>query len=209
MSGTRESRMRAAHRTADAYEALGFPDTKECRNPDCPYPNPQPINKFSTKTRRWTDGRVVTYPTSWCKRCANKRKKERRDRLKAEDPKALRAREKKYRKRYIANDPEAHKEYQRIWANGKSRANGVPERKWEYREATDGVKDKRLPLTDEFCTWLGSLVLSKLEKDLYLSRGYLVKYAHGACATISLGFADRILMQVNDGHALTDFWPDV
>jgi hypothetical protein len=208
LPGTRESRMRAAHRTADAFEELGLPETRRCCCPEHEGENPLPMENFPLKTRKWTDGRVVKFPSSQCKACLNRKKRERRERRMREEPEEVRKQEKKHRDAYINRDPGAHREYQRIWYDAQRRANGVPKRDFSYRKGTDSSPDKQLEVVPEFKEWLKKQNVTGLEKDLELAKTTLAKHANGGRAKITLGLADRVIMHVNDGTELTDFWPD-
>lgn len=208
LPGISESRLKAAHRTADAYEALGFPETRRCCSPDHEGENPAPIVDFPLKTRKWTDGRVVKYPSSQCRDCQNRKKRKLREWQKREDPEGLRKKEKKYREDFINRNPGAHREYQRIWCDGQRRANGASQRTYSYREGTDAKPDKRLVVTPEFKEWLKRQNPTDLERVLGLGNGTLSKHANGGRAKITLGLVDRVIMHVKDGTELTDFWPD-
>jgi len=162
---------------------------------------------FPLKTRRWADGRTVKYPHSQCRDCLNLAKRERRDKLKKEDPEELKRREKAYRESYKDKDREAFREYQRIWSDGQRRKAGVTPRNWNGgKRAPDKVREY-VPCTDEFREWLYSQNMQGIERALDQARGTIHHFACGERKTLTLDLAERILRYVNDGKTLDDFWP--
>jgi hypothetical protein len=209
-----KSRLETAHRIADAWEELGLPETKKCNHPKHEGPNPQPISNFHLKVRRWSDGRVVRYPHGFCKDCVNRDGRERRAKLKRENPEEYKKRNARWRTSYKNRDRDAYREYQRIWTAAKRREKGIPERQFKRRSVTDGTPDVKLPLTEEFRAWLRSKrPLSRIELGVGFTPGalgrYIDKEAPNAYDSISLSLADRIIEYVNNGTRLEDFWPDV
>lgn len=200
--------MAVAHRIADAYEVFGYPKTRKCTDPKCKYGDAlQPTENFSLKTRIWSDGRVVKYPACFCKSCTNRRKRERRERRIRENQEEVRKQERLYRERHVAKDPEGHREYQRIWTEAQRRKEGIPARNFKHRR-TDEVQDKKLEVTTEFISWLQTLPVTALERQIGVVPSTIQKLARGERATIKLGVADRIIIGAGNHKSLTDFWPD-
>lgn len=168
----------------------------------------KPVAAFSPTRKRLASGFIATYPDTWCKSCRAQDAKARHDRMKAEDPDALRRRRRRY---YENGDAARRRQYAREYGAAQRREKGVPVKGgWlKYRKKPAGPFLAVEPIAKLLEAELeGGEDLATISAAANLSERRLLAIRKGETPTVTLKTIDAILHGLGKPEEMHRLYPD-